>query len=390
MLESISTSSSIAFKRHTYNKKKLKNISESGDFFFGNSGSLRIKPNNNTHLSSPEITPVKVSLDDLDELIAALSPDELSELSKVDPDDSSMPPSMRCVYKCEKKGSSTMNRNAMLNQLKENALKTPDQEEKFVPKEGIPLPTNSESDDEDPPPIIDQPCTLDQEYISVLENASLQEIVEMADILGITFQDNCKATELNLYPKNESNDTDIEEIYKLIAANSPEVIDVNFNNIKGISKAYWERFFEALGTNEVVESLTATNTGINDPIALLIFSCLKNNRTLRSLTLDSNLISGGCLLKLIRASSINKSLEELRVSHQMNCRYLGHQTESDIAHALQNTPNLVKLGVTMEFRDSLNKTAVALQKNLDKRRLCEDRSVTLKLDGKEGPSLLEK
>ncbi|CAB4066818.1 unnamed protein product [Lepeophtheirus salmonis] len=301
MLESISTSSSIAFKRHTYNKKKLKNISESGDFFFGNSGSLRIKPNNNTHLSSPEITPVKM-----------------------DPDDSSMPPSMRC----------RMLSKLRIKKRKLSFVPGMIRGNKFVPKEGIPLPTNSESDDEDPPPIIDQPCTLDQEYIS----------------------DNCKATELNLYPKNESNDTDIEEIYKLIAANSPEVIDVNFNNIKGISKAYWERFFEALGTNEVVESLTATNTGINDPIALLIFSFL----------------------------------EELRVSHQMNCRYLGHQTESDIAHALQNTPNLVKLGVTMEFRDSLNKTAVALQKNLDKRRLCEDRSVTLKLDGKEGPSLLEK
>ena len=32
------------------------------------------------------------------------------------------------------------------------------------------------------------------------------------------------------------------------------------------------------------------------------------------------------------------------------------------------TPQLVKLGVTMEFRDSLNRTAVQLQKNLDKRK----------------------
>ena len=33
-----------------------------------------------------QVTPVKVSLDDLDDLINALSPEELKELSLVDPD----------------------------------------------------------------------------------------------------------------------------------------------------------------------------------------------------------------------------------------------------------------------------------------------------------------
>ena len=53
----------------------------------------------------------------------------------------------------------------------------------------------------------------------------------------------------------------------------------------------------------------------------------------------------------------------------MNCKYLGHRIEKEIADALSLTPQLVKLGVTMEFRDSLNRTAVQLQKNLDKRKL---------------------
>ena len=54
---------------------------------------------------------------------------------------------------------------------------------------------------------------------------------------------------------------------------------------------------------------------------------------------------------------------------QLNCKYLGSRVENDIANALTMTPQLVKLGVTMEFRDSLNRTAVQLQKNLDKRKL---------------------
>ena len=46
---------------------------------------------------------------------------------------------------------------------------------------------------------------------------------------------------------------------------------------------------------------------------------------------------------------------------------MGSRVENEIANALASTPQLVKLGVTMEFRDSLNKSAIQLQKNLDRR-----------------------
>ena len=94
---------------------------------------------------------------------------------------------------------------------------------------------------------------------------------------------------------------------------------------------------------------------------------------------------------------------------------MGHRIEKEIADVLAMTPQLVKLGVTMEFRDSLNRTAIQLQKNLDKRKQCvssvsthfdnsfpnpsylikfsgrltEDRTFTLKLDKKHGPSIVE-
>jgi len=50
----------------------------------------------------------------------------------------------------------------------------------------------------------------------------------------------------------------------------------------------------------------------------------------------------------------------------------------------------VKLGVRMEFRDSLNKCAMALAKNLDRRRQNEDRTVSLQMDakGKTGPKIV--
>ena len=50
---------------------------------------------------------------------------------------------------------------------------------------------------------------------------------------------------------------------------------------------------------------------------------------------------------------------------QQSRKYLGYQVESEIANLLELTPQLVKLGINMEFRDTLNRTVTQLQKNLD-------------------------
>jgi hypothetical protein len=39
--------------------------------------------------------------------------------------------------------------------------------------------------------------------------------------------------------------------------------------------------------------------------------------------------------------------------------------ECEIASLLEKAPQLVKLGISLEFRETLNKTALQLQKNLD-------------------------
>ena len=71
-----------------------------------------------------QVAPTNVSLDDLEELINSLSPDEVAELAECDPDvsvdvcpecflfteitdvqDSSMPAYMRCAYRCDKEAT---------------------------------------------------------------------------------------------------------------------------------------------------------------------------------------------------------------------------------------------------------------------------------------------
>jgi hypothetical protein len=50
----------------------------------------------------------------------------------------------------------------------------------------------------------------------------------------------------------------------------------------------------------------------------------------------------------------------------LNSKYLGNRIESEIVVAVRNATQLTKLGIALEFRDTLNRTAVQLLKNLDK------------------------
>eukprot|EP00094_Tigriopus_californicus_P007527 TCALIF_07247-PA protein Name:"Similar to Tmod2 Tropomodulin-2 (Mus musculus)" AED:0.05 eAED:0.05 QI:154/0.83/0.85/1/1/1/7/232/412 len=361
----------------------------------GKTKSVKVKPKINLEKLEPpiwsnqspfndKISPMKVSLEDVDELIASLSAAEIEELALVDPDDSSMPPSMRCLYNCEKDATGDIDRSAMLRDLHEKAVKTPDIEDqvkfvpgllrgkKFVPKEDDTINLKEDMSENaaqmDEIQDVELSTLLENaaEYDEYIANATDLELREVADILGLTYQNDCLATELKRYPDPPPNDSNVNEIIQRVQSNDPDLIEINLNNIKGIGATQWQKLFDGLAKNDHVESLTAANCDISDTIAQLICECLHANQSLRFLTLDSNSISGEMILKLIQATSQRKTLEELRVSNQQ----------------------LVKLGLTMEFRDTLNRTAVQLQRNLDQRRQTEQqKKVTLRLDRTKGPTI---
>ena len=143
--------------------------------------------------------------------------------------------------------------------------------------------------------------------------------------------------------------------------------------------------FRGLAGNCHVETVSLANCDITDTVGAMIGDCLEQNRSLKFLTLDSNSLGGDMIVSLIAATSKTQALEELRVSNQarkidvyfcanlicdrqlqLNCKYLGNRIENEIVDAVEKAPQLVKLGITLEFRDSLNKTAVTLLNNLDR------------------------
>jgi len=312
-----------------------------------------------------QVAPVHVTLDDLEDLIGALSLEELEELAECDPDDSSMPPSMRCAYKCKKeatewKGEENRiklneglkaaalaepdreeNRIKLNEGLKAAALAEPDKDEKvkweagtkrgkvYVPKEPeAPVKKEYDSDDEDEHKkveVVEDPGTLNDEYSAALQMATATDIQDIADILGVTFQEHCSATQLKVFPQEAPNSTNIDEVIKKAADilgvtfqehcsatqlkvfpqeapnstnidevikkagdNDSELTEINLNNIKYISDEKWANLFKSLAENSNVESLSAANCNLTDPICNLLCNCLESNKSIRALNLESN------------------------------------------------------------------------------------------------------
>lgn len=354
-----------------------------------------------------QVNPTHVTLDDLEELICALSPEEIEELAECDPDDSSMPPSMRCAYKCNKEATGEVNREMLLEGLKDQALAIPDKEDKvkweqgvkrgkiYVPKvEEVKVETESEDEDEERMRYSaedDERAKQAKEFVEALDMATPNDLIDIADILGVTFQDDCVATPLKFFEPEKPNDTNIDEVIKQATSNDGELMDINLNNIKNISKAKWEALFGALKDNSTVESFSAANCDITDSIVKLLCDTLETNTSIRQLNLESNSVTGDMVLNIIKSTGNTKCLEELKISNQFNNLHLGSSIEYALAEIIPKYPHLVKLGVRMEFRDTLNKCAMALCKNLDKRRQTEDRTFTLKMDktGKTGPKIVQ-
>ena len=131
--------------------------------------------------------------------------------------DSSMPPYMRCAYRCDKEATvwkGDESREALAQGLKEQALSLPDKEEavKWVPgtvrgKVYVPkvdeevVKKEYDSDDEDDMRAADTASSAvnyDDEYGQALLSATATDIQDIADILGVTFQEHCMATPLKV------------------------------------------------------------------------------------------------------------------------------------------------------------------------------------------------
>ncbi|XP_053997269.1 tropomodulin isoform X2 [Hylaeus anthracinus] len=338
---------------------------------------------------------------DVDELLAQLTPEEINMLAKeVDPDDSFMPPSERCSYECDKSPTGPLNRKKLIEHINKQALETPDIPElkPFVPgvirgKKWIPPPQESVKEKE-----ADEQIAIDlgEEYEQALSNATQEEIIDLAAILGfhsMMNQDQYHASLLNSgqpigmgwdgvtkasqpkpYPMEPPNDTDIDATIKQVREDDASLTELNWNNIKNISDEKFILLFEGLEMNTHLESLSLTNVGLTDKTAQRLAEALEKNSTLRVLNVETNFISPSVIVRLIRALLKTKSIEEFRCSNQRS-QVLGNKIEMEITQLVEQNPTLLRLGLHLEFNDARHRVAAHLQRNIDRIR----KDLTLRL-----------
>jgi tropomodulin len=129
---------------------------------------------------------------DLDELLSKLTPEEIEELNnEMDPDNSLLPPSQRCKDQTTKLPTGNFDREKLLHYLEEKAKNEKDWEQnkpyvkeqkgkKFVPK------IQEAAHPKDELSAMGFEVDIDLDIDSVLKNASEEELVDLAAVLGFT------------------------------------------------------------------------------------------------------------------------------------------------------------------------------------------------------------
>merc|ERR1712110_475620 len=164
---------------------------------------------------------------DLEDLLAALSAEELSNLvdeMAADPDDKHMPASVRTAYRCEKDPTGDLNRDSLINHINEIALNTPGKEEKVKFEAGVKrgkvyVPQDNESESQ---------VRLDPDMEEALQAATLKDIMELADILNSNPQDfvmEAYADPLQYFEPDPTNDVKPQEVLEKLQKNDSELKD---------------------------------------------------------------------------------------------------------------------------------------------------------------------
>jgi len=319
---------------------------------------------------------------DLEALMASLSPAELQALvdeMAADPDDVHIPASVRTAYRCEKEPTGELNRDSLINCINEIALNTPDKEEKeqfelgkkrgkvYVPKynEDELAQMKRQADTE-------EAVRLDPDEEAALAVATLDDIMALADILNTNPQDfvmEAYADPLQYFEPDPPNETKPEEVLDKLKANDPGTKDVCLNNLGNMSEKMLCDIFEAVRNNDKLTKLSAVNCDISDFAIATLCSALEQNGTLKSLSVENNRISPDTLADLFESiCSPDNGLIELRVASQAQ-ESMGYRVEGRIADAIQKNPRLMKLGITLEFKEIAERVSKHLISNMDKIRV---------------------
>lgn len=320
---------------------------------------------------------------DEDEILNKLSAEELKQLEtaleEMDPENALLPAGLRQKDQTSKTASGPFDRERLLKYLEKEAMEYKDRDDivpftgekkgkAFVPKQK-PIETRKE-----------EVTTLDPELEEALSSATDTELCDLAAILGVHtlvtssqtydgtgskegYNNVVKGEKMNPVFDEPPNPTNVEDTLQRVKSNDNTLTEVNLNNIKNIPIPTLKDFAKSMEKNTHVKKFSLAATRSNDPVAVAFSDMLRENKTLRSLNLESNFITGAGVQALVDALRDNDMLTEIKIDNQR--QQLGTTVEMEIAKMLEENKSIVKFGYHFTQQGPRSRAAAAITKNND-------------------------
>ncbi|XP_019112448.2 leiomodin-3 [Larimichthys crocea] len=171
---------------------------------------------------------------------------------------------------------------------------------------------------------------------------------------------------IKMTSRPSGNETNLDSTLDKIRKNNPSVTEVNLNNIENIPKEMLLDYVNALKKNKFVKTFSIANTGVDENIAFNLANMLRENRSITTLNIESNFVTGKGIVAVIRCLQFNETLTELRFHNQRHM--LGHHAEMEISRLLKANNTLLKMGYHFELPGPRMVVTNILTRNLDRQR----------------------
>ncbi|KAM8930533.1 leiomodin-3 [Pelodytes ibericus] len=190
--------------------------------------------------------------------------------------------------------------------------------------------------------------------------------VEKVSKLNIPKKLAMDASFIKMSARPSGNQTNLDRTLQNVRENNPDVKEVNLNNIENIPKEMLVDYVNAMKKNKHVKTFSMANVGADENVAFTIANMLRENRSIVTLNIESNFISGKGIVAIMRCLQFNEYLTELRFHNQRHM--LGHHAEMEISRLLKANNTLLKMGYHFELPGPRMVVTNLLTRNLDKQR----------------------
>ncbi|XP_038553335.1 leiomodin-1 [Micropterus salmoides] len=189
---------------------------------------------------------------------------------------------------------------------------------------------------------------------------------EESEKLGNCVDKNTPNSKAKEEEEEDEDSSMFDELMEQVRSNDPSLTELNVNNSEVIKTKTLIEFAEALHNNTHVKKFALANCRADDHVAYAIAGTLRTNKTLTSINVDSNHLTGKGILSLIQALQHNSTLTELRFQNQRHI--CGGKTEMEMTKILKENTTLLKLGYHFELAGPRMTTTNILSRNMDRQR----------------------